>query len=112
MPSLIESVENLGLPRVEPLVIPPAVMLVAERMGLKVVLTCRDAPEQYEIIRAGLPCGYIRVRWGGMSVSYPDAGGEDLYEGPVDGFGGFADHEREAKLLDALGLIAARVLKA
>lgn len=112
MPSLIESPTRLELPEVEPLVIPPAVLLVAERMGLQVVQTCRDAPEQYEIAKAGSLCGYVRVRWGGMSVSFPDAAGEELYRGPVDGFGGFTDHERETMLLLALCLIAARMLKA
>ncbi|CAN7627707.1 hypothetical protein ASC89_15695 [Devosia sp. Root413D1] len=111
MPSAIENLEKLILPKVDPLVIPDAVMLVANELGLTVTLTCRDAPEQYEITRGAAPCGYIRVRWGGMSVSYPDAGDEDLFAGPVDGFGGFTDHEREAKLLLALGLIAARMLK-
>ncbi|OEO31480.1 hypothetical protein VW23_016060 [Devosia insulae DS-56] len=86
-------------------------MLVANELGLVVTLTCRDAPEQYAITKGGVPCGYVRVRWGGMSVSYPEAGDEDLFRGSVDGFGGFTDHEREAKLLLALGLIAARILK-
>ena len=111
MPSAIENFAKLNLPKVEPLVIPETVILVADRMGLTIALTCRDVPEQYEISKDGAPRGYIRVRWGGMSVSYPDAGGADLYEGPVDGFGGFTNHEREAKLLLALGLIAARMLK-
>jgi hypothetical protein len=47
-----------------------------------------------------------------MSVCYPDAADEDLFHGPVDGFGGFTDHERESKLLFALGLIAARMMDA
>jgi hypothetical protein len=45
-----------------------------------------------------------------MSVDYPDAGDERLYEGAVDGFGGFTDHERETQLLFALDLIAARII--
>lgn len=111
MSSILENLEKLKLPKVEPLVIPGAVMLVADRLGLTVRLTCRDVPEQYEIRKDGSASGYIRVRWGGMSVSYPDAGDEDLYKGPVDGFGGFADHERETKMLLALGVIAARMLR-
>lgn len=111
MPSAIENLEKLKLPKVDPLVIPETVMLVADGLGLAVKLTCRDAPEQYEITKAGAPCGYVRVRWGGMSVDYPEAGDEVLFRGPVDGFGGFTGHEREAKLLLALGLIASRMLK-
>ena len=112
MPSILENVAKLNLPKVEPLVLPEAVMLVADRLGLTVALTCRDAPEQYEVTNDGMPSGYIRVRWGGMSVDYPEAGDEELYEGSVDGFASFTDHEREAKLLLALGLIAARMMKA
>ncbi len=112
MSSFLEQLSKLDLPKVEPLVLPEAVKLVADRLGLTVNLTCRDVPEQYEIAKNGVPSGYIRVRWGGMTVSYPDAGGDELYDGSVDGFGGFTDHEREAKLLLALGLIAARMMQA
>jgi hypothetical protein len=112
MPSILENIEKLNLPKVEPLVLPEAVKLVADRLGLTVTLTCRSVPEQYEITKDGAPSGHIRVRWGGMSVDYPDAAEEELYDGPVDGFGGFTDHEREAKMLFALGLIAARMLRA
>ncbi|MBI4921804.1 MAG: hypothetical protein HY834_08640 [Devosia nanyangense] len=112
MPSLLKQLENLDLPKVEPLALPEAVKLMAGRLGLEVMLTCRDVPEQYEITKDGASSGYVRVRWGGMSVDYPEAGDEELYEGSVDGFGGFTDHEREAKLLLALGLIAARMMRA
>src|SRR4051812_8697546 len=106
MSSFLEKLKELDLPKVEPLVLPEAVKLVADRLGLTVTLTCRDAPEQYEVTKDGVASGYIRVRWGGMSVDYPDAAEEGLYDGPVDGFAGFTDHERETKLLFALGLIA------
>ncbi len=112
MPTILEHIANLNLPTIEPLVIPEAVLLVADRLGLTVTLTCRDVPEQYEVTKGGLACGYIRVRRGSMSVDYPNAGDEGLYDGQVDGFGGFTDHEREAKMLLALGLIAARMMQA
>lgn len=111
MPTILENPEKLGLPKVEPLAIPASVKLVAQRLGLSLVLTCRAAPEQYEITKDGQPAGYIRVRHCGMQVSYPDADGEDLWDGAVDGFAGFTDHEREAKMLFALGLIAARMMR-
>lgn len=110
MSSFLESLENLNLPKVEPPRIPVSVSMVADRLGMTVVLTSPSVPEQYEISRGDKPCGYIRARHGGMRVSYPDAGDEDLYEAAIDGFGGFTDHEREAKLLLALALIAAKVL--
>lgn len=112
MPSIFEDIEKLDLPKAEPLVLPEAVKFVADRLGVTVTLTCRVVPEQYEITKDGVASGYIRVRWGGMSVDYPEAGDEELYDGSVDGFGGFTDHEREAKLLLALGLIAARMMRA
>lgn len=111
MPSFLEQLQKLDLPKVKPLVLPGAVKVVADRLGLTVTLTCRDAPEQYEVTKDGSPSGYIRVRHGGMSVDFPEAAEEELYDGPVDGFAGFTDHERESKLLFALGLIAARMMR-
>ncbi|MGV8952895.1 MAG: hypothetical protein ACOH2M_17490 [Cypionkella sp.] len=112
MPSLVEQLEKLNLPKAQALEIPALVLEAAERLGLTLKLTSPSVPEQYDVSRFGAPSGYIRARHGGMSVSFPDAGDERLYDGPVDGFGGFTDHEREAKLLFALALIAARMLKA
>jgi hypothetical protein len=112
MPSFVEMLEKLDLPKVQPPAIPASVGVVLDRLGLTMTLTSPSAPEQYSILKDGLPSGYIRVRWGGMSVAYPDAGDECLYEGAVDGFGGLTDHERDSQLLLALGLIAARMLKA
>jgi len=110
MSSLLEQIEKL--PKIAPPVVPEAVLDAAARLGLVLTLTSPSVPEQYTILRNGAPAGYVRARWGGMSVSYPDAGGEDLYQGPVDGFGGFTDHEREARLLFALAVIAARMMRA
>ena len=111
MTSFLENIQKLDLPKVQPLVIPASVKLLAERLGLAIELTCRDMPEQYELTRNGLPAGYIRSRRGDFSVDYPEAAEESLYEGTNDGYGGFTDHERETKLLFALGLIAARMMK-
>jgi hypothetical protein len=111
MPSFLESIEALNLPKVAPPKVPASVALLLDRLGLTMSLTCPAAPEQWEVNSNGQPCGYIRTRWGSMSVDYPNAGDEELYEGPVDGFGAFTDHERETKLLLALGLIAARLLR-
>lgn len=105
-----DAIKALNLPEPAPFVLPESVQILAERLGVKVSLTSRSVPEQYEITFGDMEAGYIRTRWGGMSVDYPTAGGERLYEGSVDGFGEFTDHEREAKLLLALGLIAARML--
>lgn len=111
MSSLIEQIEQLNLPKAKPLVLPELVLVAAVRLGMTMEMTSPSVPEQYEVRRLGELSGYIRARHGGMQVSYPDAGGEDLYDGAIDGFGGFTDHEREVKLLFALALIAARTLR-
>ncbi len=112
MASFLENVEKLNLPKPPPLVMPASVLEVASRLGLTLRITCSASPEQYEVLKGDTASGYIRVRHGGMRISYPEAGDEDLYHGSVEGFGGFTEHEREAKLLFALGLIAARMMGA
>lgn len=112
MVSLLESIERFGTTNVAPPSIPTAVLEAAQRLGLTLTLTSPSVPEQYEVRRNGAPSGYIRARHSRMSVSYPEPGDEDLYDDSVDGFGGFTDNEREAKLLLALCLIAARMMRA
>ena len=111
MPSLIEQISKLNVPKAQPPTIPTLVVEAAERLGFTLTLTSPSVPEQYEVHRFGEPSGYVAARWGGMMVSYPDAGGEELYGGPIDGFGSFTDHEREAKLLFSLALVAARMVQ-
>jgi hypothetical protein len=111
MSSIVDQIEKLKLPKAQPPAIPALVVDAAGRLGFTLTMTSPSVPEQYDVQRNGTPCGYIRARHCGMSVSYPDPGGEDLYDGPIDGFGGFTDHEREAKMLFALALIAARLLR-
>ena len=110
MSSFLEQIEKMKLPKVPAPQVPESVFRAAESLGLTVLITSTSAPEQYELTRNGDASGYVRVRWGEMSVTYPDAGDEILYEGPVSGFGGFEEHERKAKLLFALDLIATRML--
>jgi hypothetical protein len=112
MSSLVEQIEKLNLPKGQSPTIPALVLEAADRLGLVLQLTSPSVPEQYEVSRSGNPCGYIHARHGGMTVSYPDAAGEDLYQGSVDGFAGFTDNERETRMLFALALIAARMLRA
>lgn len=111
MSSIVDKIEKLNLPKTQPPAVPALVTEAAARLGLTLTLTSPSVPEQYDVQRNGEASGYIRARHCGMSVRYPDARSEDLYDGPIDGFGGFTDHEREAKLLFALALIAARMLQ-
>jgi hypothetical protein len=110
MPSFIENLESLNLPKVEPLTIPTRAAMLANRLGLALALTSPSIPEEYAVTKDGQPSGFIHVRWGHVSVDYPDAADENLYQGGAAGFGGFTDHERESQLLFALGLIADRIL--
>lgn len=112
MASLLEQIASLNLPKADPPTIPASVLDAAARLGLVLTLTSPSVPEQYEVVRNGCPAGCVRARHGGMSVSYPDAGDESLYDGPIDGFGGFTNHEREARLLFAIAVIAARIMRA
>ncbi len=110
MSSILDKPEQLNLPKVEPPRIPPMVETLLERLGCVMVLASPSVPEQWEITRNGQPSGYIRARHGHMSVDYPEAGEEELADIAIDGFGGLTDHEREPRLLFAIGLIAARLL--
>lgn len=112
MASFLENIEKLNFPKVPPPAIPAPVREVALRLGLTLRLTSPSVPEQYELLRSGAPSGYIRVRHGKVSITYPDEIDGDLYNGAVEGFDGFTDHERETKLLFALGLIAVRMMRA
>lgn len=88
---------------------PEAVKQRLAEVGLTMNLTCSAAPEQYELFRGDEPSGYVRIRRSHFTVDYPDAGGENLYDGTADGYGGFTDHEREGCLLLAINLITQRM---
>lgn len=52
-----------------------------EKHGFKFILTCGACPEQYDVINGrGQKVAYIRLRWGTLSVSVPDVGGERIHE--------------------------------
>lgn len=80
-----------------------------KEVGLTMELSCASALEQYELFKDGDPSGHIRVRWSHFTVDFPDAAGENLCDGSVDGFGGFSDSERENCLLMAISLIERRM---
>lgn len=110
MPSFEESIRTLNLPQVEPPELPEAVGLLAKRLEMTVKMTSLSVPEQYEVYRSGHLVGHIHARHGGMSVRSAPPEDRLLYDAGIDGFGGFTDHEREAKMLLAIGLLAANLL--
>jgi len=70
---------------------------------VRLVQTCGAAPEQYDAFdMAGKPAGYLRLRHGHFTVSFPDVDGELLYEAYPYGDGAFADDERLYYLRQAI----------
>lgn len=41
--------------------------------------TCVACPEQYDVFIEGKEVGYVRLRWGRLSVRYPCVGGKEVY---------------------------------
>lgn len=67
------------------------------------VRTCRSSPEQYDVYnQEGNQVGYVRLRYGDLSVACPDIGGEHVYETTVgDGqwTGEFESKEQRKRVL-------------
>jgi hypothetical protein len=66
--------------------------------GVEFYLTCYACPEQYDAYYEGNMVGYIRLRWGRLTATYPDVGGKLVYEANIgdDGWQGcFTDNEEE-----------------
>ena len=71
--------------------------------------TCWACPEQWDAYYKGEIVGYIRLRWGHMTVECPDVGGELVYSmWADDGMMGIfsSDHEEKIFLDKALTAIA------
>ena len=64
------------------------------RDDYELVETCSACPEQYDVFLDGQQVGYLRLRHGYFSASYPDAGGEDVYNANPEGDGIFEPEER------------------
>lgn len=64
---------------------------------LKFVMTCGACPEQYDVYLNDEKVAYVRLRWGVLSVSYPDVRGDIIYEHDFNEEfkGGFGVGERE-----------------
>lgn len=80
-------------------------MKVYEVKGLTFVQTCICCPEQYDVMdsRNNL-VGYVRLRYGHLSCSYPDVKGEYVYLESVgsDMTGIFVDEEQRMYYLDKI----------
>lgn len=50
--------------------------------GIKFKLTCLGCPEQYDCYVDGSDdnlVGYVRLRWGRLTCTFPDVEGEDIF---------------------------------
>ena len=48
--------------------------------GLNFKKTCDACPEQYDVFKDEKQVGYVRLRWGNLTVESPDCGGDLVYE--------------------------------
>lgn len=67
-------------------------------LQIRLVQTCGACPEQYDAFIGDKLVGYLRLRHGYFTVSYPDSAGRVVYEASTRGDGLFADDEREHHL--------------
>ena len=67
-------------------------------MEIKFEKTCNCSPEQYDAYICGYRVGYIRCRWGQVTVECPGVGGEVVYKALTEGYGMFTDDERDMHL--------------
>lgn len=64
----------------------------------KLVKTCNCSPEQYDVFVGDMKVGYIRCRWGQVTVQCPSVGGEVVYQAITEGYGSFTNDERDIHL--------------
>lgn len=69
---------------------------------LRLVCTCAVAPEQYDAFLGNEQVGYLRLRHGHFTGTYPDVDGELIYEADPKGDGCFEDDERAHFLMEAV----------
>ena len=72
--------------------------------GLRFIETCSACPEQYDVDYDGKQVGYIRLRYGRLTVEYPDVGGEVIYEASIgdDWTGNFESEEQRQYHLNSI----------
>lgn len=79
--------------------IPPLIV-----KGALLYQTCFACPEQYDVFFPGVQpqIGYLRLRHGGFTASYPDYNGVDVYSASPKGDGCFEAEERMFYLENAV----------
>ena len=77
--------------------------------GLRLELTCPAVPEQYEVFKDDVQVGYLRLRHGIFSVTFPDVMGEDILNEYPNGDGIFEANERFKYMIKTLRLISKKI---
>ncbi len=65
---------------------------------MKLVQTCAEFPEQYNVRHMGRLVGYLRLRFGIFTAQYPNVHGRVVYRAQPRGTGRFEDDERQEHL--------------
>lgn len=65
-------------------------------------MTCGACPEQYDVYFGDIQIGYLRLRHGNFTASYPSHMGDCVYYGYPKGDGIFEDDERMRFLKEAI----------
>lgn len=79
-----------------------------EILGCKLEQTCMACPEQYDVYLNDEMIGYLRLRHGSFTASYPDWNGNLVYHTTeVIGDGIFASSERMTQLTKAVTALLA-----
>ena len=71
-------------------------------MEFKLKMTCSACPEQYDVFYNDEQVGYLRLRHGVFTCSYPDVGGEKIYEAYPKGDGSFDYDERDYYIMKGI----------
>jgi len=77
--------------------------------GYELLMTCGACPEQYDVYRNGKIVGYLRLRHGYFTASYPECGGEIVYATGTIGDGIFVESERYKHLKKAIKAINKKI---
>lgn len=78
-------------------------------MDFRLVQTCGACPEQYDVFDGDEQVGYLRLRHGHFTASYPDVMGETVYAASTRGDGIFETDERDEHIKAALEAIQAAI---
>lgn len=70
--------------------------------GCTLRLTCHACPEQYDVYFGDFQIGYLRLRHGDFTATYPDVWGTAVYHASPEGDGIFHELERMKYLTQAV----------